>query len=73
MKLNAEEFVRLWQASKCLDDVAKKARLSKKTVTVRATSYRKRGIPLKNFKARGGRQPLDISALKKIAEDSLNG
>jgi hypothetical protein len=49
--VSAREFVRIWQSSNSLADVAKQVNRTKNAVRVRAFRYRERGIPLKEFAA----------------------
>jgi hypothetical protein len=47
MKVTAREFVRIWQTSVGLSEVARKTKSSKGSCRVRAFRYRKLGVPLK--------------------------
>lgn len=70
MKFSPEEFVRAWQTSKDIRDVIRRLQtMSASQANSRASRYRKQGVPLKSFPKTGKR--LDISNLKKIAEESL--
>jgi hypothetical protein len=48
---NAErrEFIKAWQESSSVAEVASKVRRSKNACRIRAFRYRERGIPLKEF------------------------
>ena len=66
--LTPENFVRTWQESSTVQEVADKLSLSKANVSHRASRYRKKGVPLK---AMGGRghvgAPIDWKKLAEIA------
>lgn len=64
--VSPEQFVRIWQAADNLGEVAKKTGRGERSLSVKASDYRKRGVPLK--KLYRGRAPLDIARLKRIAE-----
>jgi hypothetical protein len=49
VRITAREFIRLWQTSNSVAEVAMKTRTKKNAVPVRAYRYRKLGIPLKEF------------------------
>jgi hypothetical protein len=49
VRITAREFIRLWQTSNSVAEVAMKTRTKKNAVRVRAYRYRKLGIPLKDF------------------------
>ena len=59
-----EDFVRIWQKSKNLAEVAQRVGVDCHCVSVRASQYRRKGIPLKRFKEN---LRVDVTALKKIA------
>jgi biotin operon repressor len=60
-----EEFITTWQQSEGSQEVADTFGCSSKAVSLRASQYRKRGVPLKKF-PRGHR--LDWAALTNLAE-----
>lgn len=65
---SAEEFVRVWQTSKSVIEVAEKTGIDIRGARQRATLYRKKGVPLQRFS--GGRHPVpDWEALKALAEE----
>lgn len=67
MIISAEEFIKIWQSSKNVAEVAERAKAkSRDTVAHRAWYLRKLGIPLKKFAP--GRSGFDIKKLKKLAE-----
>lgn len=63
---DAELFVRTWQASRTVDEVAATLGLAKSSVIQRAAIYRKKGIPLRKL-YRGGNGSLDVARLAAIA------
>jgi len=67
--VSAEEFVRAWQTSSELPEVARKTGLRPESVRARAQRFRKKGVPLKKLGARGGRPATDWAALKRLAEE----
>lgn len=48
-KVTPLEFVRVWETSQCLDDVANKLGLPKQLVSSRAMRFRKAGVKLKRI------------------------
>lgn len=62
----AEQFVEIWQTSKSVKDVADKLNRKISNVCLRASSYRRKGVPLKKFRYQPPGQ-LDYEKLKKIA------
>jgi len=48
-KVDARTFVEAWQTSNSVDEVAQKTGLPKKYCSSRASTYRKRGVPLKRM------------------------
>lgn len=70
-----EDFIRAWQTSNDVSEVAKKLKLSTEStifrlLSCRAYYLRKRGVPLKKFAPGGSRW--DIEALAELAETLLN-
>lgn len=66
--LSAAEFVVVWQQSKSVAEVAKRAGLTPRSASIRASTYRKRGVLLKKFvPTLIGRRPLDVAALNALA------
>jgi hypothetical protein len=47
--VDGREFVRVWQTSSSLSEVAQKTRSKKAACRIRANRYRALGIPLKEF------------------------
>ena len=47
--VSAREFIRVWQTSSSVAEVAQKVRRKKNTCRVRAFRYRRQGVPLKEF------------------------
>lgn len=68
--VSAEEFVRAWQRAESQDALAQTLGTTVFYVRTRGCLLRKRGVPLKTFprSCRGGRAPLDIKALVRIAK-----
>lgn len=67
-KPTPKEFVKAWQESSSLEEVARKLGMKPKTVHSRASFYKRKGVPLK--KMRGGRS-VDWDELKKYARECL--
>jgi hypothetical protein len=67
MKVSPEDFVRAWQASSSLAEVADKLHLSIAGVSTRAQSYRKKGVRLKRFPHRLA--TIDVAALNAIIDE----
>lgn len=61
-----EEFVRAWQASGSLAEVAEKTGLRPESVKARGYRFRKKGVPLREFAA-AGRPATDWEALRQLA------
>lgn len=78
-EVTPEDFVRVWQSSAHLEDVAETLGQSFQTVLVRATRYRKKGVPLRHLTSRtrsapftvGGSAPVDWTALAELAKSLL--
>jgi hypothetical protein len=51
MAVSPREFIRVWQQSNSVAEVAQKVRRNKSACRVRAHRYRRRGVPLKEFPA----------------------
>lgn len=74
--ISAEEFVKVWQASEDVGEVANKLEMPMKTCHTRASNYRRKGIKLKLMKRgpKKGRyfgaagKKLDVEALNHICE-----
>lgn len=49
-KVTPEEFIKAWQTSSSVAEVAEKTKLTAKKVYNRRNSYKKKGVPLKDFK-----------------------
>ncbi len=66
--VSPEAFVRAWQSSKTVDEVAQKTGLDLRAARQRASIYRKKGVPLQRFA--GGRfSKPDWAALTALAEE----
>lgn len=70
---NAVEFVRTWQKSSGVKDVADKLNMTITQASSKATAYRKKGVPLKRM-PRGNKKTrsYDWDHLAKIAEESFS-
>jgi len=68
MAVSPEEFVKIWQTSKSLDEVAKKTKIPRINCGQRASYYRlRKNIPLKKFPNGGGYNRMDNDKLIKLA------
>lgn len=65
-KVEAEEFVTIWQTADSIEEVIEKTQLQRVTVLMRSCKYRKRGIPLKRFYSGKG-SAIDVGGLRKLA------
>ena len=54
--ISPEEFIRVWCTSESLEEVANQTGKTPKSLSVRASQYRRKGVALKKF-TRGGGQP----------------
>jgi len=63
-----EDFVRAWQSSKSLAEVAEKTGMRTESVRARGFRFRKKGVPLKSLST-AGRPATDWEALKKLAKE----
>jgi transposase len=66
--MSPEDFVRVWQRSNSITEVADHFEREYSTIYQKAKAYRKAGIPLKEMPR--SRRKLDINALKQLAEQS---
>jgi len=64
--LTPEQFIAIWQTSASLDEAARRVGKPKLNVSVTATKYRKRGIPMKFMTGRGFSH-LDVARLSGLA------
>jgi hypothetical protein len=64
-KVSPEEFVRIWQESDTIDQVAARTGYRRNAAKQRASNYRVRGVPLKQMPL--GHPPLDYAALAALA------
>ena len=66
--IKAERFVTVWQTSSSVDEVCERTGMNKKSASVRACLYRKKGVNLKHMKRRSkGRPALNIELLNQLA------
>lgn len=68
VSVSPEEFVKAWQSSTSIDEVAAKTHMKPFSVVARASRYRKLGVKLKQFERTGRRRSLDIAALNELCE-----
>lgn len=71
MPLSAEDFARLWNASKTMGEFCRTTGLRPKPSTVRASRYRKRGVALRFHL--GGRKKTDWEKVKQAAQEGAQG
>lgn len=64
-----EDFVRAWQSSGSITEVARKLGMSVNAVWMRATRYRAKGVRLAFEHVRDNRQ-LDVDALNRLAREA---
>jgi len=62
-------FVKTWQSSDSVDEVAKKMGINKRAAHSRANHYRRNGVKLKNMPRNRGQKSFDWKRLAKIAEE----
>jgi hypothetical protein len=65
--VTAEEFVRAWQQSSSVDEVAERLKMPKPIVLARASKYRQQGVKLKEV--RRGNKGLDVDTLNAIIDE----
>ncbi|KKK56234.1 hypothetical protein LCGC14_3066570 [marine sediment metagenome] len=70
MTTTSEQFVKAWQSSSSIKEVANKLGLSSNNVSNRAAYYRKKGVRLKIMPRRFGGPRIDIEALNKLCDPS---
>ena len=63
----AKEFITIYQASESVAEVAEKTGLTVHTVSQRASTYRKRGVPLKAMPNSGSTVRNDWAELAELA------
>jgi len=64
-RVDFETYMRAWQSSSSVAEVASKTGLTKDSCSTRASGYRKKGIALKSF-PKGGGAKLDIAACQAL-------
>jgi hypothetical protein len=69
MRRSAEDFVRAWQTSSSIAEVARAVGGNEKSIQSRASRLRKRGVPLKYMHNGGCVKPLDVAALATLAKE----
>lgn len=67
-RVPAETFVREWQRAGSKEDFCRRTGLASGAASTRATSLRRRGVPLKRFPRGKGTKKLDIPALAALAK-----
>ncbi len=65
-----EEFVRVWQSSGSIKEVAVRLGRKPDTVRVYASRMRKKGIPLKKYQSQPG---MDVPRLQQLARELQKG
>ena len=48
--VKAEDFVKIWKSAESIEEAAEKSGYTKAAASMRAYSYRKRGVSLKRFR-----------------------
>lgn len=66
--VDSEEFVRTWQTSESVSEVAEKMNMSKLGASVKASHLRRVGVPLKKFRTGIGSDPVDFIDIWNSAE-----
>ncbi len=69
-QLKAENFVRTWQKSNSVQEVAAALGITVAWARTRARLYKNRGVTLKELDGESGK--IDLDKLKKIAETCRN-
>ena len=69
--VDSETFVRTWQSSSTVEEVAQKLGMPASIANARAGGYRKKGINLKMMSKRENPHKLDIEKLNQLAQDTL--
>jgi len=64
----SEQFVKAWQSSGSLKEVADKLGISRNNVSNRAAYYRKKGVRLKTISRSSSGAKIDVEALNKICD-----
>lgn len=66
IEIDPREFIKTWQTSATVSDVARKFKADPSALSVRACRYRAKGIALKQMPR--GRHPYSLDSLKRYAE-----
>lgn len=61
--VDSEEFVRAWQTSESVAEVATRLSMSKLSASVKASHLRRAGVPLKKFRTGTGSDPAEFIAI----------
>ena len=72
-KCTPQEFVKAWQSSEGVLQVAEKTGLTIIAVRGRAASYRRHGVPLHKMTRGAGRKKTDWTALADLAKKIKEG
>ena len=74
MKVRASEFVRIWQTSQTVEEVASKTGVGRDACYQRALKYRQNNVPLKKLPMteNTGTASLDYDELAKLAAEFNN-
>ncbi len=67
MAIPNETFVRIWQTSDSVREVAERAGTTRGAASTRASVMRRNGVPLRYFNEARDREPVDWDGLADIA------
>jgi len=70
MKATPEQFLKTWQESKSVDEVAEKLKMKPSAVRSRVSMYRKLGVKPKKMPHASGRSKLNIAALNQLCDEA---
>ena len=66
-----EQFVEIWQTASSIDEVSKQAGIKPESARMRASLYRKKGVPLKRM-TRSRRSWEDLAEFARLVADDGN-
>ena len=69
---NTEHFVKVWQTSQSIEEVAQRFHSTKAQASLKAIQLRKRGVPLKRFRALTSDLPQLIALAKSLAGEPVD-
>ena len=67
-RMEAIDFVHLWQSSQSLDEFIMYSGMQKSTAVSRASLYRRRGINLKKQTGKGNKRTLNVEMLNSMTQ-----